>query len=224
MKKDFTKTDLFSCPIYKIRIDPNSYDKEQILKDIKYNKSLKIRRNDTEQNFDNCDIHHSYNDFDNEDFRKINYDKLTAVYQEIFHFFFDKVLFTTKEFNWNYEIVNYTALTEGQYLPTHNHIESTFATVHYLNFKDDHKFTRFDNPAGFAFYVKPIQPELYNVLNNKAIDNSYLYNRWDISVEEDDMLIFPGVLMHKIRPVGQTKEPRITISTNLKIFPLPENK
>ena len=28
---DFTKTNLFYCPIYKIRIDPNSYDKEKIL-------------------------------------------------------------------------------------------------------------------------------------------------------------------------------------------------
>jgi len=32
---DFTKTNLFSCPIYKIRIDPNSYDKEKIINDIK---------------------------------------------------------------------------------------------------------------------------------------------------------------------------------------------
>ena len=38
---DFTKTNLFSCPIYKIRIDPNSYDKEKIINDILYNKNLK---------------------------------------------------------------------------------------------------------------------------------------------------------------------------------------
>ena len=87
MKNDFTKTNLFSCPIYKIRIDPNSYDKEKILKDIKYNKSLKNKRNDTEVNFKNCDIHHSYNDFDNVNFRFINYKKLIAVYQKIFEDF-----------------------------------------------------------------------------------------------------------------------------------------
>ena len=29
MKNDFTKINLFSCPIYKIRIDPNLYDKEK---------------------------------------------------------------------------------------------------------------------------------------------------------------------------------------------------
>jgi len=222
MKNDFTKTDLFSCPIYQIRIDPNSYDKEKILKDIKYNKSLKNTRNNTQYNFDNCDIHHSYKDFDNKDFRIINYEKLLVVYQEIFNFFFDKVLFTSKEFSWKFEIVNYSAITEGQYLPAHNHIEAAFATVHYLNFKDDHKFTSFDNPAIFAPYTKHIQPELYNILNNMAIDNSYLQGGVEISVEEDDILIFPGALNHKISAQGQTKEPRITLSTNLEIFPLKE--
>ena len=57
---DFTKTNLFACPIYKIRIDPNSYDKEKIINDIKYNKSLKNIRNDPHQNIGSpSDIHHS---------------------------------------------------------------------------------------------------------------------------------------------------------------------
>ena len=66
MKSNFTKTSIFSCPIYKIRIDPNSYDKEKIINDIKYNKGLKNTRN-VNANFDNCDIHHSYQDFHNKD-------------------------------------------------------------------------------------------------------------------------------------------------------------
>ena len=49
MKTNFEKVPLFACPIYKIRIDPNSYDKEKILKDIKYNKNLKNIRNDAHQ-------------------------------------------------------------------------------------------------------------------------------------------------------------------------------
>ena len=86
MKNDFTKTNLFSCPIYKIRIVPNLYDKEKIINDIKYNKSLKNTRNDTHQIIgDNSDIHHSYQDFNNVNFRPINYEKLTVVYLEIFN-------------------------------------------------------------------------------------------------------------------------------------------
>ena len=74
---DFTKTNLFYCPIYKIRIDPNSYDKEKIINDIKYNKSLKNTRNDSHQIIGNIsDIHHSYNDHENVNFRTINYKKL----------------------------------------------------------------------------------------------------------------------------------------------------
>jgi hypothetical protein len=217
MKNNFTITNLFSCPIYKIRIDPNSYDKEKILKDIKYNKSLKNTRNSLQENFGNCDIHHSYKDHNNENFRTINYEKLLVVYQKFFKFFFDKVLFTTKQFNWNFEIVNYSAITEGQYFPIHNHIESAFAMVHYLNFKDDHKLTRFYNPATFAQYMRNIRPELYNVVSD-TIDNSYMYEFFDMPVEEDDILIFPATLNHEIPAQGPAKEIRITISSNLEIL------
>ena len=65
------KSNLFSLPIYQIKIDPNLYDKEKILSDIEYNKSLQNSRNATHQKIGryNSDIHHSYKDFDNEDFR-----------------------------------------------------------------------------------------------------------------------------------------------------------
>ena len=105
MKNNFTKTHLFSCPIYKIRIDPNSYDKEKLLKDIKYNKSLKNTRNDTQYNFGNCDIHHSYKDFNNVNFITINYEKLIVVYKKIFDIFFNEELATIKQFNFEFEIV-----------------------------------------------------------------------------------------------------------------------
>ena len=43
------KSNLFSLPIYQIKIDPNLYDKEKILSDIEYNKSLQNSRNATHQ-------------------------------------------------------------------------------------------------------------------------------------------------------------------------------
>jgi len=36
-------------------------------------------------------------------------------------------------------------------------------------------------------------------------------------VKEDDLIIFPAALSHEIAPQGPTKEPRITISSNIKI-------
>ena len=219
-KNDFAKTNLFSCPIYNIRIDPNLYDKEKIIKDILYNKNLKNTRNDPHQFIGSAsDIHHSYLDFNNEDFRIINYEKLSVVYLEIFKEFFSKELFTTKEsFGYEFEIVNYSAITEGQWLPVHNHIDfDDFATVHYLNFKEDHNLTIFKNPAIFAPYIKHIRPKIHNIANSKISDNSYLYEWFTIPVKEDDMIIFPAALDHEIAPQGPTKEPRITISSNIKI-------
>jgi len=222
MKNDFIKTNLFSCPIYKIRIDPNSYDKEKILNDILYNKSLKNTRDNAENNFGHVNIHHSYQDFDNEDFRPINYEKLSDVYLEIFKEFFEKEIYmkpTIKKFKYNFDIINYTAVTEGQSLPSHNHLgeSASFSTVHYLNFKNDHNLIWFHNPAQFVPYVKYLQSELHEILGNTT-DNSYLFEHFTFSVEEDDILIFPASLNHEITMQGPTKEPRISISSNVKII------
>ena len=220
MKNDFTITNLFSCPIYKIKIDPNSYDKEKILKDIKYNKSLKNTRNNMQYNFDNCDIHHSYRDFDNEDFRIINYEKLMAVYQEIFQIFFNEELSSIKQFNWKFEIVNYSAITEGQWFSSHNHLPGDdFACIHYLNFKNDHSVTNFKNPLSWTPYLHFIRPEMYNTLDMSVEDNSYMIDEFDIPVEEDDMIIFPSALSHQVKTQRPTEEPRITISANMWILP-----
>ena len=218
---DFTKTNLFYCPIYKIRIDPNSYDKEKIINDILYNKSLKNTRNEPHQNFGSgCDIHHSYNDHDNENFRIINYKKLSDVYLEIFNEFFDKEIYAAKEtFYWDFNIVNYSAITEGQWFPIHNHIDTDddFASIHYLNFKNNHMPTCFHNPATFAPFIKMIRPVLMNTLDNSATDNSYLWEHFKFSAEEDDFIIFSAALNHEVKVQGPTKEPRITISSNIKI-------
>ena len=218
MGKLFTKTHLFSCPIYRTRIDRNLYDKEKIINDILYNKNLKNTRNDTHQIIGSSvsDTHHSYLDFDNENFRIIDYEKLVAAYHKIFEEFFNKELNTTKSFEFEFEIVNYSAITEGQWLPLHEHIGYDFATVHYLNFKKDHNQTMFKNPAIFAPFIKNIQPKMYSISNTDS-DNSYLYGFFTFPVKEDDMVIFPAALEHEIAPQGPTKEPRITISTNIKI-------
>ena len=107
-------------------------------------------------------------------------------------------------------------MTEGQWLPVHNHIKDDFATIHYLNFKDGHNFTGFQNPADFVPYLKYIRPELMDMLD-MIEDNSYHYEFSNFVVEEDDMLIFPSAINHEVLVQGPTKEPRITISTNLRI-------
>ena len=223
MKNDFKKSIVFSCPIYKIRIDPDSYDKEKILNDIKYNKSLKNTRNTSQNNFGDVNIHHSYQDFDNPNFKTINYEKLTVAYSETFNEFFDKKIYTTKDFKYAFEIINYLAATEGQNLTSHNHISTDdFAVVHYLNFKDDHTPTLFHNPATFAPFLRYMRPDLVDALDSSAGDNQYMWEHFAWKVKEDDMVIFPSAINHEIKAQGPTKEPRITIATNIKILPQEE--
>ena len=220
MKNDFTKTNLFSCPIYKIRIDPNSYDKEKIINDIKYNKSLKNTRNEPHQYIGApraSDIHHSYKDFGNPNFKIINYEKLITEYQEIFTKFFNKEISPIKGYDFKFTIVNYSAITQGQWLPKHNHIDSDFATIHYLNFKNGHSVTNFNNPANFLPFLSHIRPGMVNMIKNRSSSNSYFYDFFEFLIEEDDMFIFPGALTHEVPVQGPTKEPRITISTNIRI-------
>jgi len=103
-------------------------------------------------------------------------------------------------------------------LPSHNHLpDDEFATIHYLNFKDDHNLTIFKNPAIFAPYLIHLQPKLNDILDDLVSDNSYLYEFFTLPVKEDDIIIFPAALNHEIAPQGPTKEPRITISSNIRI-------
>ena len=225
MKNDFSIESFFVFPIYKIRVDPNSYDKEKIINDILYNKSLKnTRQNKFENSLFKSFIHHSYQDFDNVNFRAINYEKLVSIYSEIFDDFFNKEINTIKTFNFEFEIINYTAMSEGQYFPAHNHPTDDFAAVHYLNFKDDHVPTLFHNPATFAPFLKYMRPDLANILDTTHKHNQYMWQHFAYKVEEDDMLIFPSALDHEIKAQGPTKEPRITIATNLKIVPPTQEK
>ena len=231
MKTNFEKVSLFACPIYKIRIDPNSYDKEKMINDIKYNKSKSNTRNNSKTTLDFCDIHHGYKDEGNKNFRPINYKKLNEVYNSIFtKFFNEEVSITADKFDWQSVIVNYAAMTKGQYLPIHDHLgqyhpenlfeeESTcdFSTVHYLNYKKEHTLTRFTNPAYFSRFLKWMQPRAYSIVDRLDPTNSYLFENFYFPAEEDDIIIFPAALMHEVIIQGQTDEPRITISTNISV-------
>ena len=77
--------------------------------------------------------------------------------------------------------------------------------------------TCFHNPATFAPFIKMIRPVLMNTLDNSATDNSYLWEHFKFPAEEDDFIIFPAALNHEVKVQRPTKEPRITISSNIKI-------
>src|SRR6056300_1364699 len=121
---------LFGLPIYTIHIDPKSYNKISLLKTIENNYNISNQRN----KFCESDLHHSYNDGNDERFEKIDYEKigLTKIYNNIFDDFCNKTLKTLKRFDYFYEIVNYTASKSKQFMRPHHHLpDYDFAIVHY---------------------------------------------------------------------------------------------
>ena len=74
---EFSQLNLFAFPIYKIRIDPTSYDKEKIVEDIKYNKNLKKKACTYVSGFGTDFKQDSFErGYDDLTFRSINFDKL----------------------------------------------------------------------------------------------------------------------------------------------------
>ena len=216
---EFSQLNLFAFPIYKIRIDPTSYDKEKIVEDIKYNKNLKKKACTYVSGFGTDFKQDSFErDYDDVTFRSINFDKLNVEYTKVFTEFFNEKIFTKKPFRWELDIRSYSAILEGQRIGSHNHlIDDSFSTCHYLNFKKEHVFTRFNNPAIFSSFTKYLQTSTINFLDLSAPDNSYLLEDFIMPIQEDDMVVFPSALNHEVVEQGPTKEPRITISTNIKL-------
>ena len=76
---------LFGFPYYVYTIDPKSYDKEQISKDILNNYYINPIRNKWDnKSYMDSKLHHSNSDRGNPHFKEINYSKLTRQYQMLF--------------------------------------------------------------------------------------------------------------------------------------------
>ena len=113
--KHYKREILFGYPIHRIRIDPDSYDKNKIVSDIKKNYEIDI-----------------------------NYSQLRKVYSKTFSEFFANFFEFSEPFNYHWNIVNYTAIKTGQYMKAHTHPEYDFSCTHYINFDSEkHSSIRF---------------------------------------------------------------------------------
>ena len=139
------KTIIFGCPIYIIKVDPNSYDKQSLLKTIESNYSKDSYRNKFDK--DQSNLHHSFSDELNPKFEKVDYNKvgLVDVYKKIFDNFCNNTLKTKDRFSYEYKIENYTASNKNQYFRSHHHLPTAdFSSVHYIKFdKAQHEKTNF---------------------------------------------------------------------------------
>jgi len=214
---------LFGLPVYRIRIDPKSYDKKTIIKTIKENYKKAKYRNKYYDN-EESNIHHSFKDLDNKKFKNIDYKKvgLLDIYNDIYKKFTNSILEKSKPFSYQYHIVNYTALKENQFMTSHQHLPSAdFSAVHYIQFDDKkHTPTCFVNTHDFGSYLEYIRKPFVGCCNTKHLDNSYLFPRFRYAVKEDDMIIFPSCLRHDIPKQPENLDKlRITIVSNLTVIP-----
>jgi hypothetical protein len=205
---------LFSFPYYKVKIPPESYNKEKIVSTAMHNYSKSPVRNKW-----NCDssLHHAYNDLKNPFFDKIDYSSVIPIYKSIIKKFIDNLKFIDDNFYWNFEIQNYTVTTENQNMSSHHHMPAVFTAIHYVKFNSDqHNPTLFHNPSKYSPVLGMFYNEQQSIFDCNDVNNSWIWNTTMIPTEEDDFIITPAIVDHSIIPSKSLNE-RITIALNIHL-------
>ena len=204
---------LFGFPVYHSNIDKNKYDKKKILKPILDNfKESKIRDN-WGDGIRESRIHHSYNDYDNDEFKKPDYSSLIPIYREEIQKYFNSM--PTKPLNFKFEIVNYTCMTQGYYMSSHIHTNCDFSAVHYLKFKGEP--TVFRNTNAYSKFLSIVYPKIARSLLTDWLENSWAFEHCKIDTKEDDLVIFPAMLEHAV-PEIKSGGTRVTVVFNINIL------
>lgn len=203
---------LFGVPFYKSSVESTRYDKEKIIEDIHYNYTKDPKRNQWDGV---SDLHHSYNDDENLNFRKIDYSSLIPVYQQHVQKFLD--LYFDVGIKYNFYIANYTCFAKGQHMRVHNHPNSCFSGVHYLKFNsNEHEPTMYWNPADWAFYTETFFKKEMRSSHSNNSRHSWIKENFKFKVQEDDIVITPATLRHSV-PVSNSDELRMVIVFHIDI-------
>ena len=208
---------LFGCPIYRVKIDPKSFNKEKMVKTIEANYKLDPVRN--KWDYAGSDFHHSYADFKNKKFKWVDLDSIIRVYKKVFDQFYVNVFKGKGKCTYSFNITNYTAVKKGQYMRSHDHLpDADFSCIHYLKFNSkEHTRTKYINPAYYSRFMKFMFPKMHAHVDNQYPGNSFMFDEWSLPIEEDDFIIAPSVLIHEIPKQKETKDIRMTIVTNVSI-------
>jgi len=203
---------LFGFPVMSTKIDKKAYDKKSIISTIEKNFKLNKKRNLWDKT---SVLHHAYGDFSNPKYHKVNFSILLPLYQKALVAMFDKMTLRGT-FHFDFSIVNYTCLSNSQYMHAHLHMGADFTAVHYIQFdKKHHTPTMFENTLPHVEYINLIRPDLLKILSNNHPSNSWAYQGVSRDVEEDDFYFYPAFLKHKINPQTSKKKNRITIVLNI---------
>ena len=178
----FEQLKLFTPVIYILNIDPKSFDKEKIIKTITANYKKQPERNyfDGRAELGRSNSHHTYNDFNNKKFKKVEMSSLIKIYGKIFKSFFDNEFKASKPFKYSYSIQNAAAIGKDQYMNSHCHLPSSFSCVHYLKMNENNSGITFKNPNNISETMQWIAPKTYNILNKLETSNSYFFPTYNL--------------------------------------------
>lgn len=210
---------VFGNPVWIEKVDPLLYDKQELISVINYNYNKAPTRNNWKG--DNLSsLHHMYDDWDNKEFIKPDFESLRPIYEKHVSNFFRET--NVKPCEYSIDIVNYTVINKDQYMSAHEHIaDNTFAFVHYISFdRESHYPLVFHNDFIGRKFIK----------NNNFADKFEKNNenfmifleKWAPYFNEDDIIIFPAWLSHSVENLfninKNTDKNRICIVGNVTVY------
>lgn len=216
-----TKTDshlLFGSNISTYYINPSDYKKELIINTIIKNYKLSSTRNNWS---DRSNLHHYYNDWNNSDFFKVDLSSLIPCYNNLLFLFFDSFNLT-KKIDWSYFVSNITVYSDqSHFMEEHDHYHDNivFAAVHYLQKDINDSGLTFTNPLiSGQFPGSHHMSWAINHLSNLDSINSSFFNDWTFQTKEDEIIIFPSYLKHRVLPSPREfNNYRIAIALNISV-------
>ena len=212
MKMD--KTLIFGFPVFTTKISKSLYERKKIISTIEQNFKINNQRNKWDKQ---SVMHHSYNDWSNPTYKKVNFSTLLPVYKKVIQEIVDQMSFS-KPIQYTFQIVNYTCLGSSNYMASHDHPGCDFSAVHYLQFdKVNHSPTLFENSSPHVNYMLTLRPDLLATLAPNHNVNSWAYRDWKLDSDEDDFCLVPGVMRHCIESQQSKKKNRITVVINVDI-------
>lgn len=211
--------DLFPSRIFKSKVDPTTYNKNEIVDILIRNYKTDVAKNRNAWD-DNSDLHHYYNDWDNEKYEKVPLDELNVIYENKVNELMEQINFC-KDINFKWTLENITV--NAKHMAAHDHVgfadgyQCLYSGIHYVKFNSDvHSPTTFFNPLMVSQF-NCLTENLVKVLDNTTLENSNYFDSWQVSVEEDDFIFFPAYLKHHV--VSQlTDDFRITGVVNVRLL------
>lgn len=209
---------LFPSNLFKTNIDPTSYPKSEIIDTVLRNYDLQKQRNEWDKS---SKMHHYYNDWDNELFEKVDLSVIHEHYKNIYKDILDRMF--NRPISFNVVLENITVHKGADnFMLAHNHIADHIflSSVHYIKCDEKSSDITFINPLIYSEYPNL---SVANITNN-SLDgantlNSAFFKEWNYKVKEDEMIIFPSYLNHRVDPSKfEDSDFRIALVTNLRIF------